>query len=85
MKKTLSLTLIVATMLGIFVYAQDKKKPAMPVAKEVPKSLTKEEAAKLTDEEWKKRLTAEQFRILRQAGTERSNGKVYQEFKAQGG
>ncbi len=85
MKKALSLTLIVATMLGIFVYAQEKKEPVMPVAKEVPKALTKEEAAKLTDEEWKKRLTPEQYRILRQAGTERSNGKVYQEFKAQGG
>ena len=37
-----------------------------------------------TDEEWKKILTADQYRILRQAGTEAPNGKVYKEFKQQG-
>ena len=37
-----------------------------------------------TEEEWKKQLTPEQFRILRKAGTERPNGKVYQEFQKQG-
>lgn len=85
MKKGFSLALIAALGFGIFVYAQDDKKPVMPVAKEVPKAMTKEEAAKLTDEEWKKRLTPEQYQILRRAGTERSNGQVYKEFKAQGG
>ncbi|MFN5834042.1 MAG: peptide-methionine (R)-S-oxide reductase, partial [Akkermansiaceae bacterium] len=35
-------------------------------------------------EEWKKILTPEQYRILRQAGTERPNGDVYHEFKKQG-
>jgi len=39
---------------------------------------------KKTDEEWKDQLTAEQYRILRKAGTERPNGKIYKEFKAQG-
>jgi peptide-methionine (R)-S-oxide reductase len=37
-----------------------------------------------TDAEWKEVLTPEQFRILRQAGTERANGAVYKEFKSQG-
>jgi peptide-methionine (R)-S-oxide reductase len=37
-----------------------------------------------TDAEWKKQLTAEQYRILRESGTERPNGTVYQEFKHQG-
>ncbi|MCB1230337.1 MAG: peptide-methionine (R)-S-oxide reductase MsrB [Verrucomicrobiae bacterium] len=37
-----------------------------------------------TDEEWKKELTPEQYRILRKAGTERANGEVYEEFKKQG-
>lgn len=38
-----------------------------------------------SEAEWKKILTPEQYRILREAGTERSNGQVYEEFKAQGG
>jgi len=37
-----------------------------------------------TAAEWKNLLTAEQFRILRLAGTERPNGEVYQNFKKQG-
>ena len=37
-----------------------------------------------TDAEWKKILTPEQYRILREAGTERPNGDVYKDFKHQG-
>jgi peptide-methionine (R)-S-oxide reductase len=37
-----------------------------------------------SEEEWKSQLTPEQFRILRKAGTERPNGKAYDEFKKQG-
>lgn len=45
-----------------------------------------EPAAKVikSEEEWKKALTADQYHILRQAGTERPNGPVYKEFKKQG-
>ena len=50
MKKGISLAVVVALGFGIYVYAQDKTKSAMPVAKEVPKAIAKEEAAKLTDE-----------------------------------
>ncbi len=39
---------------------------------------------KKSDEEWKKMLNAEQYRILRKAGTERANGEVYKQFKKQG-
>jgi peptide-methionine (R)-S-oxide reductase len=42
---------------------------------------TKTKKVMKTEEEWKAQLTAEEFRILRKAGTERPNGKVYQEFK----
>jgi len=38
-----------------------------------------------SEEEWRKILTPEQYRILREEGTERANGKVYEEFKKQGG
>ena len=85
MKKGIFLAVVAALGFGIYVYAQDKTKSVMPVAKEVPKAMSREDAMKLTDEEWKKRLTPEQYRILRQAGTERSNGQIYKEFKAQGG
>ena len=85
MKKVLTFASVFAAVLGIFVYAQEKKDPVMPTSEEVPKALSKEDVSKISDEEWKKRLTPEQYAILRKAGTERSNGKVYKEFKAQGG
>lgn len=38
----------------------------------------------LSDEEWKKRLTPEQYRILRQAGTERSGSSPLNNEKREG-
>jgi peptide-methionine (R)-S-oxide reductase len=38
----------------------------------------------LDDAAWLERLSPEQFRILRKAGTERPGGPVYQQFKQQG-
>jgi peptide-methionine (R)-S-oxide reductase len=62
--------------------AGDDKEAAMETSQEAPA----EPAGKVvkSDEEWKKLLSPEQFHILREAGTERPNGKVYKEFKAQG-
>jgi len=62
--------------------AGDEKKPVMETRNEVPS----EPAGKVlkSDEEWRKLLTADQYHILREAGTERPNGAVYKEFKKQG-
>lgn len=38
----------------------------------------------LSEEEWKKRLTDEQYRVTRKAGTERPFGAIYEEFEKQG-
>lgn len=54
----------------------------MPVSDQAPE--TPKEPVTKTDDEWRKTLTPEQYRILREAGTERANGKVYEEFKNQG-
>ena len=55
-------------------------KPAKPreVAKESPRKVVK------SPEEWKKTLTPEQYKILREAGTEAPFGKAYHEFNQQG-
>jgi peptide-methionine (R)-S-oxide reductase len=71
--------------LAVYLQAQEPGGEGMVVAKEAPKVISKEEAAKMTEEDWKKKLTPEQYAIMRKAGTERPNGKVYKEFKAQGG
>jgi len=42
MKKGIFLALVVALGFGIYVYAQDKTKSVMPVAKEVPKAMARE-------------------------------------------
>ena len=53
-------------------------------SKEENNQKEKKVSVERTKEEWKKILTPEQYRILREAGTERANGKVYLEFKKQG-
>lgn len=52
---------------------------------ETLKSAPEEPIGKIvhTDDEWRKILTPEQYRILRESGTERPNGETYREFKLQ--
>jgi len=37
-----------------------------------------------SDDQWREKLTPEQYRILRRSGTEHAWGKIYKEFKHQG-
>lgn len=76
---------IIAVISCIFALAacsaEDDKKVVMETTSETPA----EPSSKVvkTDEEWKKLLTSEQYRILRKSGTEAPNGAVYKEFKHQ--
>ncbi len=62
--------------------AEETGKPTMETRTEKPVEPTGKVVK--TDEEWKKELTPEQYRILREAGTERANGAIYKEFMKQG-
>lgn len=73
---------LVCTLSLVACSAGDEKKPAMETITEKPVEPTTK--VEKTDAEWKKELTAEQYYILRESGTERPNGAVYKEFKHQG-
>lgn len=70
-------TLCALALISVSARAEDK--PAEAKDKAMPQP-----AIKLTEEDWKKRLTDEQYRVTRTAGTERPFGQVYEEFEKQG-
>lgn len=74
---TIPLVLLLAACLGA-----EEKKTMMETREKAPAE-PGEKVVK-TDAEWRQELTAEQYRILREAGTERAHGAVYKEFKQQG-
>jgi len=84
MKRATIIFLGVMAILGTFVLAQSKKGQKMDTSEKKPAVVTKEEIAKITDAQWKERLTPEQYKILRKAGTERAYSEAYKQFKAQG-
>lgn len=59
-----------------------RKSTAMDVSQHQPTEPTGKVIK--SDDEWRELLSAEQYHILREAGTERPNGQAYKEFKAQG-
>lgn len=74
MKKHILLALFTASF-SLIACAEDKPQTSSPMpAPEV----------KLSESEWKKRLTPEQYAVTRQAGTERPYGATYEEFEKQG-
>lgn len=75
MKKSLHLLLL---LVSLTTACAEDKKPA-PTDKAMPKP-----EITLSEEEWKKRLTDEQYRVTRTAGTERPYGEVYETFEKQG-
>lgn len=77
--------IIIFVALSALLFAQQhSKNEKMPVSKNTPEAPVPEKIAKISDAEWKERLTPEQYRILRESGTERPNGEVYKQFKEQG-
>lgn len=82
MKIVLSALFALVVTFGLMCLLADDKGQIIEVMKEKPAQ--PEGKVEMTEEEWKKKLTSEQYRILREEGTERANGKVYDEFKKQG-
>jgi len=75
MNTRLSLLLLTVVSLATTACAEDK-----PTA---DKAMPKPEVV-LPESEWKKKLTAEQYAVTRQAATERPFGAIYEEFEKQG-
>lgn len=86
MKPALALTFLTVLCSTLPAYAEDK--PVAPPSKNAtqkpqPKAETPVKVMK-SDEDWRKVLTEEQFRVTRKAGTERPNGEEYEKFNSQG-
>ena len=78
MKLFFSLALSVLAV--VTVHAEDKA----PTPKTPSTVETKTDKVVKTDEEWRKLLTPEQYRVTRTAGTERPFGEAYEKFNAEG-
>ncbi len=78
MNPRLVLLFAIVTAFTSHLCAEDK-----PAASDKEKAMPKPEVT-LSDEEWKKLLSPEQFAITRQAATERPFGAIYEEFEKQG-
>ncbi|MES2597409.1 MAG: peptide-methionine (R)-S-oxide reductase MsrB [Verrucomicrobiota bacterium] len=76
MKHALSLLILITSLVP--ACAEDKTNSS-----DKDKAMTKP-AVTLSEADWKKRLTEEQYRVTRTAGTERPNGAEYEKFNSQG-
>jgi peptide-methionine (R)-S-oxide reductase len=82
MKTPLTLLLPLGLALPL-VLAIAEDKPAQPKPPEASKKMETSKVIK-SDEEWRQKLTPEQFAITRRAATERANGAAYEKFEKEG-
>jgi peptide-methionine (R)-S-oxide reductase len=76
--------LLLAGIFGVFAGCQPAEKSTNTMKPDDKSSEFTVSKIPKTDEEWRRQLTPEQYRVLRQAGTERAFGPAYEEFKKQG-
>jgi len=85
MRKTILICslLAMAGLALILVYGNSQANQARE--KEIDRALSaRSDAVVLSEAEWKARLTDEEFRVLRQAGTERAFNNEYWDYKGEG-
>ena len=70
--KTVLRPLLLASMIGALTGCQPAEKTTMTMKTNNQSSEPATSKVAKTDEEWRKVLTPEQYRVLRQAGTERA-------------
>ena len=71
-------SLALSAIVTVIAHAEDKTPTSKPAVE------TKTDKVVKTDEEWRKLLTPEQYRVTRTAGTERPFGEAYEKFNAEG-
>lgn len=81
MKTYTLISALVLTLMSAQCSAEEGAQP-IPEKSEAPKQPM--EKVEKSEAEWREKLTPEQYRITREAGTERPGGEVYKQFKKQG-
>jgi len=80
----ITLGVSLAIVLGAVILASDNRDAATTPASDSTKGTPMEEKIQKTNEEWRRDLTSEQYRITRQAGTERAFTGRYYDHKGEG-